>query len=290
MTWPDRRPGEGKVWDAQTGQVLFGLKGHTRGGVHAVAFSPDGKRLASVGSGEVKLWEAQTGQELLSLPFKGLVNTITFGSVAFSPDGRRVATSGGENGENGTGPRQRPGVVKVWDASTGQELLTVKHPSRLYGVAFSPDGKRLASASGAGWTVKVWDAQTGQEILSFQGGSIRVAFSPDGKRLATGSSDTTVRVWDAETGRELLSLKGHADWVRDVAFSPDGKRLASTDNKTVKVWDAETGSELLTVPGSGGVAFSPDGNRLASGTEGGTVTIYDATPLPEESPAKEKAR
>jgi WD40 repeat protein len=111
-----------------------------------------------------------------------------------------------------------------------------------------------------------------------------VAYSSDGKRLASGSWDGGARVWDAETGRDLLSLSGHANWVENVAFSPDGKRLAtaSPTDKTVKVWDAETGLELLTVPGSGGVAFSPDGHRLASGTEGGTVTIYDATPRSEK--------
>jgi WD40 repeat protein len=276
------------VWDAQTGQELFRLKGHPRG-VIAVAFSPEGKRLASVGlagrrqPGEVKLWDAQTGQELLSLPLQrpgGGWSVGSYGvSIAFSPDGRRFAICGG-------GPTiLGPGEVKIWDAQTGQELLTAKNTAQMFAVAFSPDGKRLAGQGPA--TVTVWDAQTGQEILSLKGhsGTIAgVAYSPDGKRLASGSWDGGARVWDAETGRELLSLSGHAAWVENVAFSPDGKRLAtaSPTDKTVKVWDAETGLELLTVPGSGGVAFSPDGHRLASGTEGGTVTIYDATPLPEK--------
>ncbi|HLJ95203.1 MAG TPA: protein kinase [Gemmataceae bacterium] len=282
--WTASGPGEGKVWDAQTGQVLVTL----RGAFGSLAYNPDGKRLAGASEDQmmnarsVKVWDAQTGQELLSLPFKGLGGGRV--SVAFSPDGRRVAASGGEKGPGG-GPGG-PGEVKVWDAQTGQELLTVKHTAYLARVAFSPDGKRLASAA-RDRTVRVWDAQTGQELLSFQGASgWSVAFSPDGKRLACGS-----RVWDAETGRELLALKGHADWVPSVAFSPDGKRLATVSaDKTVKVWDAETGSELLTVPGGGsgaiyggfGIAFSPDGHHLTSGMEGGAVTIYDATPLPEK--------
>ena len=98
-------------------------------------------------------------------------------------------------------------------------------------MAFSPDGKRLASAS-QGRTVKVWDAATGQETLTFKGGDSTVVFSPDGKRLAAASAeDMTVKVWDALTGVETLTLKGHTDPPMAVAFSADGKRLASAGGR-----------------------------------------------------------
>jgi WD40 repeat protein/serine/threonine protein kinase len=236
--------------------LLLTLKGHT-GQINSVAFSPDGKRLASASYDHTtKVWDAQTGHELLSL--KGGGNT-----VAFSPDGKRLA-----------GEFKKEGAVKVWDAQSGQILLSLKDASD--GVAFSPDGKRLASIS-EDHNVKVWDAQTGQELLTCKGhaDAVAVAFSPDGKRLASASSwNGTVKVWDAQTGQELLALKG-----ANVAFSPDGKRLAGTSaDNTVKVWNAQTGQELLTLKhnGASGVAFSPDGKRLTSASgEDGTLRIWD---------------
>jgi WD40 repeat protein len=252
--------GEVKLWDAQTGQEMLTLKGHTAK-VVSLAFSPDSKRLASGSgddgrsypprSGEVKVWDVQTGQELLSIK-----NAY---SVAFSPDGKRLATARWPTRDATTKARV-PGEIKVWDAQTGQELLSLKvrggDP-----MAFSPDGKRLASTSnpsvsvppGGGGAVnvlpgefKVWDAQTGQELLTFQG----------------------------RTGGPFASL----------VFSPNGRRLASSSGGEVKVWDAQTGLELLTFKGGGSgrsVAFSPDGHRFVS-SGGGRVTIFDATPLPEK--------
>jgi WD40 repeat protein len=237
-------PGELKVWDAQTGQQTLALDGHT-GPIHSMAFSPDGKCLVS-GSGDgfdqqgtrlpggVKVWDTRTGKEILSL--KG--DTVWVYSVAFSPDGKRLVSVSGGYAEQG---RLIPAEVTVWNAQTGDEMLSLKgHTSSVRSVAFSPNGQRLVSGSDDK-TVKMWDAQTGREILTLKGHTdsvMSVAFSPDGKRLLSGSADKTVKMWDTQTGQETLTLKGHTGPVHNVAFSPDGKRLASASGDgTVKVWD-----------------------------------------------------
>jgi hypothetical protein len=141
------------------------------------------------------------------------------------------------------------------------DMLTLKgHTEGATSVCFSPDGRRLASAS-QDRTVKVWNAATGEELLSLKGheDQIRsVCFSPDGRRLASASLDQTVKVWDAQTGREIRTLVGHTVPVRSVCFSPDGQRLASADGDVtnpgrmhrspgeVKIWDAQTGREILS--------------------------------------------
>jgi hypothetical protein len=149
--------------------------------------------------------------------------------VAYSPDGQRLASAGAD------------GAVKVWDARTGQEALSLKGGSGITHVAFSPDGQLLAGAD-VNMSVQVWDTRTGELSLTLKGHTSRVesvAFSPDGRRLASAAWDRTVKIWDAATGQEALTLKDPTGAVNSVAFSPDGRRLASAGwDDTVKVWDA----------------------------------------------------
>ena len=132
----------------------------------------------------------------------------------------------------------------MWDASTGQEILTLRgQEGSLSPAAFSPDGSRIVTGSDDK-TARVWDAVTGTELLvlrGHEGGVVSVAFSPDGSRIVTASHDNTVRLWDAATGREILALGEHSvslPSARSARFSPDGSRIvtASTDMKA-RVWD-----------------------------------------------------
>ncbi len=270
----DRRgnglPGTLTVWDAERGQVLHTLKGHTEP-VRCVAFSPDGKRIVSGSEDKtLKVWDAENGKEVRTL--KGGPSGVN--SVAFSLDGKRIVSEDSDSAS-----------ARVWDAETGRALLSLKggHERAVTSVAFSPDGKRIVTGS-LDWTLKVWDAQTGKHLLTLKGHTnnvTSVCFSPDGKRIVSGGDDNTLKVWDVQTGEELLTLRGHAKPVLSVAYSPDGKRIVSgSEDGALKVWGSATGQGLLTLKEHRGpvygVAFSADGNRLVSGSEDGTLKVWDA--------------
>jgi len=235
------------------------LTGHTDA-VTSVAFSPDGKLLASGSQDDtVILWDVSSGQEVRTLK-----DTHAVSSVAFSPDGKLLASG------------SRDDTVMLWDVASGQEVRTLTgHTDTVTSVAFSPDGKLLASGSQDD-TVMLWDVASGQEVRTLTGHTdhvTSVAFSPDGKLLASGSQDDTVILWDVASGQEVRTLlTGHTHAVSSVAFSPDGKLLASgSQEDTVILWEVASGQEVRTLMVTGSlasdvtsVAFSPDGKLLAT--------------------------
>jgi len=277
-----------KLWAAETGWLKRTLRGHTKS-VVSLAFSADGKTLASRSDeGKVKVWDVETGQPTptgkgwqASLPSARPSPDYEPAPELRSPDGTILARTSGE-------------VVELRDTKSGRLKHRLKgHTDWVASLAFSPDGRTLASGSGmpegigdvpSTWffpEIILWDVDTGKAKHTLEGYDSKVYaldISPDGKTVACGVDDSTVMLWDLRTGELKRTLKGHDCPLDSVAFSPDGKTLASGGGMSahsgeIMLWDAETGKMLSSYSALGPpyvfVAFSPDGKTLACGGSAG---------------------
>jgi WD40 repeat protein len=254
--------------------------------VRALALSPDGKRLVTMGDGTdgLRVWDVASRRHIAT--YKTAENSLW--AVAYRPGGAHVAALG-------------PGhVIEVLDAATGQRVATADAGGLEYadrrGLAYSPDGRLLAGPY-EGNQVGLWEADTCRlvgTLSGHEGTVLSVAFSADGRRLASGGADSLIKVWDVGSRDCRLTLQGHAGEVFAAVFHPTEPRIASGGrDRLVRLWDAGTGEELVRLPGHSdyvySLAFSPDGKTLVSGSGDTTLRLWDTEPLRLRSRARRAA-
>jgi WD40 repeat protein len=296
-----------KLWSVATGRPLRVLTGQGSS-VSAVAFSPNGRQLASAGKDNtISIWDFHAGQRLSSIsvkpldankssplfstsikpktevsldhldpetpaddPLRNMLGS-TIRDLKFSPNGKLLVGAGDDQ------------VVRVWDASTGKRLYALLgHTDIITSVAFNPSGDKIASAS-LDETIRLWSIANGKLVRTFAGRQstgpiLAIAFSGDGKMLASGGDNKIIRIWDVETGTPVRELNGSSQDIYFVSFNSDGKQVigASIDG-TIIEWDIASGFQLRSYSGrlaDGKIAsLSPDGKTVATGRDDGRITL-----------------
>ena len=207
-------------------------------------------------------------EKAMPIPIRLFAHHDVVYHASFDRDGVRILTASWDK------------TAKLWEAGSGNLIMTFTHNAAVNAAKFSPDGTRVVTAS-ADKTAKLWDAGSGLPLSVFnhQDSVTDATFSPDGSKLATASADKTVKLWDTSSGKLIVTLT-HQGVVNAVAFSPDGKRvLTASADRTAKLWDAVSGGLITSFPHEGIVyfaVFNPDGTRIVTASADRTAKLWDA--------------
>ena len=265
----------GRVLDARNGKQVANLPTCRK----RIVASPAADIVAMDTGRAIEIVDAVSGQTITPpIRYIGFLNDLRF-----DRSGRRIAIGSGAVKD------LKGGLAAIWDIGSSQEIRSIRNDSAIWGVAFHPDGIRVATFAENG-QVQWWDTVTGDGEAPFpahERGARAMAISPDGALIATASTEEVARVWDARSGRKHTDLSGHGQgWINSIAFTREGDLIATgSSNSSARIWDLKSGTEGVRLEGAGGrvlaVEFAPDGSRLAVATGGGisidTVRVWDVS-------------
>jgi RNA polymerase sigma factor (sigma-70 family) len=265
--------GATRVFDLVTGRALYALGGWEGTSIEAAAISPDGRTIVTKQDFSLRVRDAATGKERRKIELQRANSYSRNEWLAFTPDGKAIAvTSQGK-------------VIHLIDFASGKTIRDFPHGDMVFGIAFSQDGKLMASGSNehdkGNYFARLWEVATGKELRRFMHGTTGyglrcLAFSPDAKTLATGGDDGRLRLFDVDTGKERKAFPKDGGRMRfgSVTFAPDGKTVAAAGD-SIRLYDATTGEPRLRIDRkANGLQFN-DGGKTLTGAVVGAIYRWD---------------